>query len=83
MEAKRQVDMERRVQEGRDKTAARLEKLRRQRDEEEQQILFDQRLAEALQKAEMEVTEEWEKENGMKATCRVQAWVFSIPQAGV
>ena len=48
MEARRQVDMERRVREGRDKTAAKLDKLRRQRDEEEKQILFDQRLAEVL-----------------------------------
>ena len=47
MEARRQVDMERRVREGRDKTAAKLDKLRRQRDEEEKQILFDQRLAES------------------------------------
>ena len=39
-EAKRQVDMERRVQEGRQKTAAILEKLNRQRDEEEKHKSF-------------------------------------------
>ena len=40
-EARRKADMDRKLHEGRQKTAEKLEKIRRKREAEEEQILFD------------------------------------------
>ena len=76
-EARKKADMDRKLQEGRQKTAEKLEKIRRKREAEEEQILFHQHLAEALQKTEMEVISEWERETGLKASAStIQACFF-------
>ena len=48
-------------------TEAKLDKLREKHATEEAQILFDQELAEALQRAELELTATWEEATGLSA----------------
>ena len=66
-QAKQNAERERLLQERRRNTEAKLDKLREQQAAKEAQILFDQELAEALQKAELEVTAKWEQATGLSA----------------
>ena len=66
-QAKQNAERERLLQERRRNTEAKLDKLREQQAAQEAQILFDQELAEALQKAELEVTAKWEQATGLSA----------------
>ena len=66
-QAKQNAERERLLQERRHTTEAKLDKLREKHATEEAQILFDQELAEALQRAELELTATWEEATGLSA----------------